>query len=59
MPPRKSSRALGLPRQDPGEEVQAGRGDTPARFDDERHKGRLVAVRLRLLVHGYVRVVHV
>ncbi len=45
--PRKSSRALGL---DPGEEVQAGRVDTPARFDAERHEVRLVAVRLRLLV---------
>jgi hypothetical protein len=29
--------------------LQAGRVDTPARFDDERHKVRLVAVRLRLL----------
>ncbi len=46
MPPRKSSRALGLQRQDP---MQAGRIDTPARFDDERHEVRLVAVRLRLL----------
>jgi hypothetical protein len=30
-------------------ELQAGRVDTPARFDDERHEVRLVAVRLRLL----------
>jgi hypothetical protein len=29
MPPRESSRALGLQRQDPGEEVQAGGVDTP------------------------------
>ncbi len=50
MPPIKSSRALGLQRQDPGEELQAGRVDTPTRFDDERHEVRLVAVRLRLLV---------
>ncbi len=49
MPPRKSSRALGLRRQDPGEELQAGRVDTRARFDDERHEVRPVAVRLRLL----------
>ncbi len=28
MPPRKSSRALGLQRQDPGKELQAGRVDT-------------------------------
>jgi hypothetical protein len=42
MPPRKSSRALGLQRQDPGKEFQAGRVD-------ERHEVRLVAVRLRLL----------
>ncbi len=50
MPPRKSSRALGLQRQDPGEDLQAGRVNTPTRFDDERHEVRLVAVRLRLLV---------
>ncbi len=35
--------------KDPGEEVQAGRVDTPARFDNERHEVRLVAERLRLL----------
>ncbi len=49
MPPRKSSRALALQRQDPGEGLRAGRVDTPTRFDDERHEVRLVAVRLRLL----------
>jgi hypothetical protein len=56
MPPRKPSRALGLQRQDPGKELQAGRVDTPALFDDERHEVRLVAVRLRLLafVHVFV-----
>ncbi len=48
--PRKSSRALGLQWQDPGEELQAGRVDTPTRLDDERHEVRLVAVRIRILV---------
>jgi hypothetical protein len=37
-----------LQRQDPGVELQAGRVDTPTRFDDERHEVRLVAVRLHL-----------
>jgi hypothetical protein len=49
MPLRMSSRALSLQRQHPGKKVQAGRVATPARFDDERHEVRLVAVRLRLL----------
>jgi hypothetical protein len=48
MPPRKSNRALGLQRQDPGEELQAGRVDTPTRLDDEQHEVRLVAVRPRV-----------
>ncbi len=49
MPTRQPSCALSLQQQDPGEELQAGGVDTPARFDDERHEVRLVAVRLRLL----------
>ncbi len=56
MPPRQFSRALGFQRQDSGEEVQAGRVDTPARFDDERHEVRLVAVRLRLLAVVRIKV---
>ncbi len=48
MPPCKSSRAIGLQRQDPGEDWQAGRVDMPARFYDERHEVRLVAVHVRL-----------
>ena len=49
MPPRKSSRALGLQRQDLQRSWRAIAG-RPTRFDDERHEVRLVAVRLRLLV---------
>ncbi len=39
--PRRYTRLIAA--QGPGEELQTGRVDTPARFDDERHEVRLCA----------------